>query len=95
MNGKAILQLFIFSLDKKKKYIIEREDRKYYCSVGAKEYIGFGYYCRDILIRDKCTQRNDNRTNGKDGSYNITDNYEFTGEENVTISDYECFSVQF
>ena len=86
---------FIFSLDKKKKYIIEREDRKKYSSIGAKEHIGFGYYCGDILIYDKCTRRNDNRTNGKDSCYNITDKYEFTGEENVTISDYECFSVQF
>ena len=39
--------------------------------------------------------RNDNRTNGKDHCYNTTLEYEFTGEENLTIGDYECYSVSF
>ena len=86
---------FIFSLDTKKKYIITREDRKEYSSIGAPKHIGFGYYCGDILIRDQCMSRNDNRTNGKDHCYNTTLEYEFTGEENLTIGDYECYSVSF
>ena len=86
---------FIFSLDTKKKYIIIKENMKRYSSVGASEYIGFGYYCSDLLIRDQCMSRNDNRTNGKESAYNITKQYEFTGEENFTIDDYECYSVSF
>ncbi len=88
-------QTFIFSLDTKKKYIIIKENMKRYSSVGASEYIGFGYYCSDLLIRDQCMSRNDNRTNGKESAYNITKQYEFTGEENFTIDDYECYSVSF
>ena len=39
--------------------------------------------------------KNDNRTNGKGGACDITKQYEFTGEENFTIDNYESYSVSF
>ena len=83
---------FIFSLDNKKKYIIENEEQKKFSIFGGKNALGFGGGF-DICIKDTFMKTNNNYC--RPTSFNFKNESELTGEKNFIISELEVYSVDF
>ena len=92
-NYKSDKLTFIFSLDKKKKYTLKS---------GQEQYSVYGNYDRaafggghDICIYDQCMRNNKSYINTP-SSFNTTEKSELSGGQyNITVSDYEVYSVEF
>ena len=92
-NYKSDKLTFIFSLDKKKKYTLKS---------GQEQYSVYGNYDRaafggghDICIYDQCMRNNSSYLNTP-YSFNTTEKSELSGgQHNITVSDYEVYSVEF
>ena len=83
---------FIFSLDKKKKYTL-KSGQEQYSVYGYSDRAAFGSG-HDIGIFDHCTKNNNSYTGNS--SFNTTEQYELSGGQyNITVSDYEVYSVEF
>ena len=82
---------FLFSLDKKKKYLIKKE-LKNYCTFGWKNGISFGY-SGDLCIRNLFMKKNVSYCN-MPKSFNSTLKYELTDERNFIVNELEVYSVQ-
>ena len=80
---------FVFSLDKREKYIVVNSNYSLFC---AKDFFQFGGCC--FRIYNNCTSVNTNYIN--DNDYDIPRNYGLTGgEKQFTISSYEVYQVEF
>ena len=84
---------FIFSLDTKIKYIIEKEEQKKYSIFCGKNAIGFGGGF-DICIRDQFMKNNNNYSKTPT-SFNTKNQFELTGEQNFIINELEVYSVDY
>ena len=81
---------FIFSLDKKKKYNIQKPKSAIQT---YSTYFAFGGGS-DFYVIDKCTSSNDNYNNNS-GTYNTTETYELNGgEKNYTVLSYEVYQIE-
>ena len=82
---------FIFSLDKQKKYIIQKpEDAIETHSV----YFAFGGG-NDFYVYNQCTSCTNNYNNNS-GTYNTTEKNELNGgEQNYTVSSYEVYQIGY
>ena len=90
---KKDILTFIFSLDKKKKYTLKsgQESNSVY---GDSSWVAFGGGF-DIGIYNQCTKNNISYINTP-FSFNTTEQYELSGGQyNITVSDYEVYSVEF
>ena len=84
---------FIFSLDTKAKYIIEKEEQKKYSIFCGKNAIGFGGGF-DICIKDQF-MKNSNNYSKTPTTFNTKNQYELTGELNFMITELEVYSVDY
>ena len=84
---------FIFSLDTKIKYIIEKEEQKKYSIFCGKNAIGFGGGF-DMCIKDQFMNNNNNYSKTPT-SFNTKNQYELTGEQNFMINELEVYSVDY
>ena len=92
-NYKSDKLTFIFSLDKKKKYTL-KSGQEQYSVYGDSSWIAFGSG-HDIGIFDQCMRNNTSYVNTPD-SFNTTEKSELSGGQyNITVSDYEVYSVEF
>jgi len=82
---------FLFSLDKKKKYLIKKE-QKDYCTFGWRNGISFGYG-GDLCIRNLFMKKNVSYCN-MPKSFNCTLKYELTDEKFFTVKELEVYLVQ-
>lgn len=82
---------FLFSLDKKERYNIKKEENNY-SFVSDKKYFLFGL--SDLCIWDKCTSNSCSFS--ESSSYSIPDNYEITGGNKFfTVTGFEVYSVSY
>ena len=90
---KKDILTFIFSLDKKKKYTL-KSGHEQYSVYGNSDSAAFGSG-HDIGIFDQCTKNNNSYINTP-YSFNTTEKSELSGGQyNITVSDYEVYSVEF
>jgi hypothetical protein len=84
--------VFIFSLDKKKKYLLNNGHDKFaICGSSTKIAFGGGH---DISILDQCSKNINNYTYPY--SFNTTEKFELNGgEKNFIVSDMEVYLVLF
>lgn len=82
---------FLFSLDKKKRYFIKK-DQKNYCTFGWKNGISFGYG-GDLCIRNLFMKKNISYCN-MPKSFNSKLKYELTDEKYFTVNELEVYLVQ-
>ena len=82
---------FIFSLDKQKKYIIQRPEKAIHTD---SSYFAFGGGS-DFYVYNQCTSSTNNYNNNS-GTYNTTEKYELNGGEyNYTVSSYEVYQIRY
>ena len=80
---------FLFSLDKRKKYIIKQKDKAIYYSGYS---FCFGSKC-DLYIRDQCTKGANIVGNG---SYDVPSECELNnGKKNFFVSNYEVYHIEY
>ena len=83
---------FIFSLDKKKKYILKSDKIKFAVCMWSDQGPSFGDG-NDIQISNNCLHNNDSYNNSP-SSYQ-TEKYELNGGKyNFTVQDYEVYSIK-
>ena len=82
---------FIFSLDKQKKYIIQKPEN---AILTTSNYFAFGEGC-DFYVYNQCTSSTSNYNNNI-GTYNTTEKYELNGGEYYyTVSSYEVYQIGY
>ena len=82
---------FIFSLDKQKKYIIQKPEKAIQT---YSAYFAFGGG-NDFHVDNQCTSSTNNY-NINTGAYNTTERYELNGgEQNYTVSSYEVYQIGY
>ena len=83
---------FVFSIEKKKKYIIKQPEHATGYSYNC--WWGFGYSYNAIICQENCTKKNDNYVGN--GTYDIPEKYELNGgERNFTVKSFEIYQVEY
>ena len=83
---------FVFSIDKKKKYLIKQPEHA--TGYGNNSWWGFGCGYNAIVCYENCTKRNDNYVDN--GTYDIPEKYELNGgERNFTVKSFEIYQVEY
>ena len=83
---------FIFSIDKRKKYKLKREN---YAICGDPNHFAFGAG-HDLTICDKCTTNNNSNDYLSNNSYEMPEKYELTGgNKSFYVQELEVYQVLF
>ena len=83
---------FVFSIDKKKKYLIKQPEHA--TGYGNNSWWGFGYSYNAIVCYENCTKRNDNYVCNE--TYDIPEKYELNGgEQYFTVKSFEIYQVEY
>ena len=83
---------FVFSIDKKKKYLIKQPEHA--TGYGNNCWWGFGNSYNAIVCCENCTKRNDNYVCNE--TYDIPEKYELNGgEKNFTVKSFEIYHVEY
>ena len=83
---------FVFSIDKKKKYLIKQPEHA--TGYRNNSWWLFGYSYNAIICQENCTKKNDNYVDN--GTYDIPEKYELNGgERNFTVKSFEIYQVEY
>ena len=83
---------FVFSIDKKKKYLIKQPEHA--TGYNQNNYWLFGCSCNAIVCYEICTNKNDNYVGN--GTYDIVEKNELNGgEKNFTVKSFEIYHVEY